>query len=745
MAEAQELLDRLSTAWSLEHGMRLLNASGAELNENVPAALLGEALQLRREGDEGGAKEHEAWARRARAIRTRREFLAQVPEDKAEFDRRLSAFADRFDDGLFELWFDLAGGKMQRAESREDTGVELAMLRFVADAAHRADRAAEVKFYDGTRQLLMWQDDRANKELRRSADATLQSAAEDMQAAPEVRARAEANRAVLAGAEQPEKVAGYQAQAQQYAENGKDQALLRGIRRDRAWWARKRGDAEATLELLRANIKSCDREIWGCRSPIAARKFVADMLPDIRMAVEVCLERGAVDPVWFERALEFAEHEKARPFLRAAALVARQLGPVPARLQRRRAMLVEELRRVGANLEKVAQLDPSAEGRANEILQALGEVEAEIEAAAIKAFVFDMRCRPLDFKEMMAEVPPGAAILSFYVLPERTVAFLLTGSGLAGDPVVAEIPESRIAQYRVELDLAIQIRGNYATFDELQTKLDMEMPFFWPNQYLGFFHKHLIAPFGERLSGISQLWISPHAGLLGLPVHALTGPDGVPLNDRLAIVYTPGIAVLARCRRADRANRATMFVTGTDAGGPALRGPREEAAAVAQIWGTSPSPAKVNTVLDGAVSADIMHLSCHSNRLNASTLYQGLELEDGTLTAFQIAQTPFAASLVTLSACDVLGGDLLARAGDELSGMLGAFLRSGVPRVVATLWPLSDRMAVPLMTKFYAALRDPRVTVAAALASAAKEVRLGSPPEFQHPYFWAPFCVWGDA
>src|SRR6185503_18037582 len=77
---------------------------------------------------------------------------------------------------------------------------------------------------------------------------------------------------------------------------------------------------------------------------------------------------------------------------------------------------------------------------------------------------------------------------------------------------------------------------------------------------------------------------------------------------------------------------------------------------------------------------------------------------DGWLTTLSIFHLPLNASLVTLSACQtgrsVIGG------GDELLGLMRAFLYAGAASLVLSLWAVEDRSTALLMETFYRKLAE---------------------------------------
>jgi len=93
------------------------------------------------------------------------------------------------------------------------------------------------------------------------------------------------------------------------------------------------------------------------------------------------------------------------------------------------------------------------------------------------------------------------------------------------------------------------------------------------------------------------------------------------------------------------------------------------------------------------------------------------------------------ADLAVLSACDTGQGRIAA---DGLLGLSRAFLLAGVPRVIATLWPIDDRPTPILMTNFYDGLKARRT--AEALRQAMLTTIAAGYPE---PKYWAAFVLIG--
>ena len=120
-------------------------------------------------------------------------------------------------------------------------------------------------------------------------------------------------------------------------------------------------------------------------------------------------------------------------------------------------------------------------------------------------------------------------------------------------------------------------------------------------------------------------------------------------------------------------------------------------------------------------------------------------LDDGLLTASEIADLSLTARFVALSACNTADYDLTQFAAD-LPALASAFAVAGVPSTLATLWPVdsetSRRIVAGVFDRLAAA---PDLAPAEALSEAQRRF-VSTPPSraHLHPRFWAPFIVLGD-
>lgn len=135
--------------------------------------------------------------------------------------------------------------------------------------------------------------------------------------------------------------------------------------------------------------------------------------------------------------------------------------------------------------------------------------------------------------------------------------------------------------------------------------------------------------------------------------------------------------------------------------------------------------------------------------------------EDGFLTASEAEKLKLGAELTVLSACNTGAGEFYT--GEGVMGMGRAFLVAGSRAVLVSLWPVESKATETIMVSFYRnlqtgqgaaeALRRAKLEmlmpVQAVSAAAAKTKPAVKKPVTEagsarsHPFFWAPFVLFG--
>lgn len=343
----------------------------------------------------------------------------------------------------------------------------------------------------------------------------------------------------------------------------------------------------------------------------------------------------------------------------------------------------------------------------------------------------------VDAGHLVAALGPGEALVEYALEGDELFACLARPGGITVHRRLAPWPAVVQAVQAVRFQLEALRHGAAASLQERLPMLSARC-----EARLAQVHDLVWAPLAPALEGVQRVLLVAPPPLSALPFAALN--DGhAPLAGRLELASVPSAAQAA----------AGTGLARPAVGGPALvlgessRLPHagEEARAVAAAW---PGAA---LRLDGeatvaslrsrtAASAGLLHLACHAQFRADSPSFSALHLADGALTAEQVESLRLSAGVVVLSGCETSGSDEASHAagGDEWVGLVRAFLLAGAGRVVASLWPVDDRITAGFMARLYAGLAAGR-SPAAALRQAQLAVRQAHP----HPFHWAAFALFG--
>ncbi|MEJ1932433.1 CHAT domain-containing protein, partial [Nostoc sp. NIES-2111] len=237
--------------------------------------------------------------------------------------------------------------------------------------------------------------------------------------------------------------------------------------------------------------------------------------------------------------------------------------------------------------------------------------------------------------------------------------------------------------------------------------------------------------------------------LRNIPMAALY--DGKQyLIEKYAVALSPGLQLMAA--QSLQQNKIKAIVAGISqprSGFSALPAVESE---VQQISEKVPSSMLLNQKFTNQAlgdrmkssNANVVHLATHgqfSSRLEDTYLLTW----DGQVSVKELSEllknrggnSAKAIELLVLSACDTATGDDRA-----VLGLAGLAVKSGARSTIATLWPVKDKAAEMLMTRFYDQLRQPNMTKAEALRQA--QINLIRQTDFQDPFFWSAFVLVGN-
>jgi CHAT domain len=290
------------------------------------------------------------------------------------------------------------------------------------------------------------------------------------------------------------------------------------------------------------------------------------------------------------------------------------------------------------------------------------------------------------------------------------------------------------------------------------------------------------------LADCDVLCIVPHGPLHSIPFAVLPWDSGRRLGERFGLCQVPSASLLPLLQGRNAARKpgpvrdvrartclAAAVAAADDADPDEMEADAallttllEQAggSAVSLVGATGPAAATRGAVMAGAPGHDIVHLACHgvfAESLEDPMDASGLLLSDGQarpvlgpylgggqqpdrsdrhlLSARDVLGLSLRAELVTLRACS--SGRTAQATGDELLGLIRAFLHAGTPSLLASLWNVNKSSSRQLLEHFYRAwLADAAVPKWRALQTAQQELR--QIPEYDHPFHWAPFVLVGD-
>ncbi len=335
--------------------------------------------------------------------------------------------------------------------------------------------------------------------------------------------------------------------------------------------------------------------------------------------------------------------------------------------------------------------------------------------------------RSTSWREVIAMLPPNAALVVYHVLPSFTVAWTLRRSGIAVSTL--QIRSDQLASDVLAFREAIQHRTD-ATAEARML------------------YETLISPLG--LEPGESLIIVPYGPLHYLPFQALKGPNGYLAMER-AISYAPSASALVAIMARDPASNGQVVAFGDpDLGSVrlALPGAAREVEEIQKLFPKAEvyerERATKTALIEKAPESWVLHLAAHADLdavdpLHSSILLSATPTVPGTLEAAEVyGLNLHLTRIAALSGCDTGLGNVSR--GDEIWGFTRSFLGAGVSTLLVSLWPVEDASTERLMAAFYREVRDHPANEALRTAQRA----VFDDTQFRDPFFWAAFDLMGD-
>ncbi|TVQ20809.1 MAG: CHAT domain-containing protein [Leptolyngbya sp. DLM2.Bin15] len=287
----------------------------------------------------------------------------------------------------------------------------------------------------------------------------------------------------------------------------------------------------------------------------------------------------------------------------------------------------------------------------------------------------------------------------------------------------------------------------------------------------------LMGPLIQKIKelGFDRITLIPTGYLSLLPLHAAwtedlsTCPCRRYALDEIHITYTPNAQSLNAAQAISDRVQANSILAIDNPRQDLLNSEREVQSAISPFLPQATilrhNRATTTAVKTTLPQAEIAHFSCHGTANPREPLTSGLLMHDGLLTlkdifALNLADTTQGnpgLRLAILSACET--GMIGIENADEAISLPTGLLQAGVAAVIASLWSVSDRSTMLLLTKFYDLWRKDGLEPGQALRQAQIWLRDSTAGEiaayggfftptpderpYTHPFHWAAFSYTG--
>ena len=429
----------------------------------------------------------------------------------------------------------------------------------------------------------------------------------------------------------------------------------------------------------------------------------------------------------------------------------------------------------------------------------LGNLDARIKALSKKLaaefpdYAELAATKPVPLSDLQKLLNPEEALVAYLVSDQETYVWAVRRD--RAEIFVADVGQEALRDAVAELRGGLDASGVY--------KLSDLPPFDRSAAHKLF--KQIFAPAEKVLEGARHVFVVADGALQSLPLGVLVTdePKGdfkdfagyrrVPwLAKKYALTTLPSVSSLRALRRF--AKRAVAHIPFTGFGDPLLKGDpggtrgiklaslfRGTVANVEAVRNLPPLPDTADELraLSAAVKGDGKHIylrktatettvksmDLSNSRIVAFATHglvagdlknaepalvltppeKGTALDDGLLTASEVAQLKLNADLVILSACNTAAGDD-ADGAEGLSGLAKAFFYAGSRALLVSHWPVVSDAAVKLTTGMldYRANNPTAGRAEALRRSMLALMNDEEKPHYAHPLFWAPFVVVGE-
>ena len=414
----------------------------------------------------------------------------------------------------------------------------------------------------------------------------------------------------------------------------------------------------------------------------------------------------------------------------------------------------QDIYRLGIELSVTLQQDCQEAFRYSELGRArsLLDLMQPTSEPSLKGMADVAANQPLTLSQIRDQIPASAQIIQYSALDQSLCIWVVSNSDFFGisQPVRSEDLGQKVDEY-----LECLKEPNLSDRAEI---LSREL------------YQLLIKPVETRLDPCKEVFIVPDRPFNNLPFVALTNPDtGKYLIQTYVISFSPSSTVFMQS--SDIASRKEAFSPErcVSVGESIFRQPGlmnsplpstiKEAQQVADLYGPNSKLLLNDAATEASVrreitTAEVIHIATHGVVNEWKPEYSSLAFwvrpggstldDDGMLQAMEVGRMKLPrARLVVLSACQTLSGRDYR--GEGMVGMARAFIASGSPLVIASLWDIDSQITAKMMNDFHRYRTRSNLPTARAIRQAQLDMLNQDATNYRRPYYWAGFMVVGGA
>jgi hypothetical protein len=412
---------------------------------------------------------------------------------------------------------------------------------------------------------------------------------------------------------------------------------------------------------------------------------------------------------------------------RKAALEERATAEVPPRLLERRNEFRAALKKLNRS-PRGAQRAVTGASSYYSIEQKLWSNERRIRSILYPQTKDSWNVGDLKAPDVRKHLGSDETIINFLATESTTGAFCATASGVEFVRLDITVDELEVLLRKLHF---VFEKAVFGLRDAERTKQIAE-------HYLGRIYQKLFRPLVPHIVG-RRIFIIADSRFDQVPLMALKDDRGSYLKDKFELRIVVNPEDLARRDsevRPWKTGRNAVFAVSSDL----LPSIDLEAKKIKRVFRNSKlyinEKANIENLNSELKEADgFVHIAAHASRSSENPLFSRILMGDGPFFPFDLFETGVRARLVTLSGCQTAAPGLYI--GNSFS-LAKAFYQAGSQHVLASLWPVSDKLSMLFMIDFYKTLADVGDVYQAYLSAVKKIIGVTD-----NPAFWSSFVLLG--